>query len=121
MDVTIYHNPNCSNSRGCLALLKERGLAPTVVEYVKTPLSAAALKTLAAALKKTAGAAWPGLRDGMMRTKEPLYAELGLATASDTALLAAMAKHPGLMNRPIVVTKKGTLLCRPPERVTDLL
>jgi arsenate reductase len=121
MDVTIYHNPNCSNSRGCLALLKERGLAPKVVEYVKTPLSATALKALAAALRKSAGAGWLGLRDGMMRTKEPLYAELGLAEASDAALLAAMAAHPTLMNRPIVVTKKGARLCRPPERVTDLI
>src|SRR5215469_8138515 len=100
MDVTIYHNTNCSNSRGCLALLKERGITPTVVEYVKAPLSAAALKALASALQKSAGAAWPGLREGMMRTKEPLYAELALADVSDSALIAAMARHPALMNRP---------------------
>ena len=121
MDVTIYHNPKCSNSRGCLARLEAEGIKPRVVEYVKTPLSAAALKTLAAELRKTAGAAWPGLREGMMRTKEPLYAELRLDTADDAALIAAMAKHPVLMNRPIVVTKKGARLCRPPERVADLI
>jgi arsenate reductase len=121
MDVTIYHNPKCSNSRGALALIEAEGLAPTVVDYVKTPLKPAALKALAAALAKTAGAAWPGLREGMMRTKEPLYAELGLARASDAALIAAMAEHPALMNRPIVVTKKGARLCRPPGRVADLL
>ncbi len=114
-NVAIYHNPKCSNSRGALVLLEEKGLKPTVVEYLKTPLSKAELKKLAAALKATAGKDWPGLRDGMLRTKEPVYAELGLKDASDDELLAAFAEHPVLLNRPIVTTPKGTVLGRPPE------
>ena len=94
MKVTIYHNPKCSNSRGALALLNERGITPTIIEYLKTPLTKSELKALAAQLKATAGAAWPGLRDGMLRTKEAVYAELGLADASDDRLLAAVAEHP---------------------------
>lgn len=120
-NVTIYHNPKCSNSRGALALLEEKGLRPTVVEYLKTPLSKAELKKLAAALKATAGKDWPGLRDGMLRTKEAVYAELGLKDASDDDLLAAVAEHPSLLNRPIVTTPKGTVLGRPPEVVKTIL
>ena len=119
--VTIYHNPKCSNSRGALALLEENGIAPTVVEYLKTPLSKAELKKLAAALKATAGKDWPGLRDGMLRTKEPVYADLRLKDASDDELLAAVAAHPILLNRPIVTTPKGTVLARPPERAKTVL
>ncbi len=121
MTVTLYHNPGCSNSRGALALLRERGIAPKIVEYLKTPLDAAALEALAARLKATAGAAWPGLRGGMLRTKEPVYAELRLDGAGDDTLLAAVAAHPILLNRPIVTAAKGTLLCRPPERVHEIL
>jgi arsenate reductase len=121
MTVTLYHNPNCSNSRGCLALLRERGIEPAIVEYLKTPLPREALAALAEQLAQTAGAAWPGLRDGMMRTKEAAYAELGLDGASDAALLDALAAHPILLNRPIVVTAKGVRLCRPPEGVLALL
>ena len=120
-DITIYHNPNCSNSRGALALLEEKGLKPKVVEYLKTPLSLAALKDLAAQLKATAGAAWPGVREGMMRTKQSAYEELGLDGANDAALLKAIAEHPILLNRPIVVTKKGAALCRPPAKVKEIL
>ena len=120
MTVTIYHNPNCSNSRGALALLRARGIEPSIVEYLKTPLSRAELAALAQRLAETAGAAWPGLRDGMMRTKEAVYATLGLDGASDDALLDAMAAHPILMNRPIVTTAGKALLCRPPERVEAL-
>lgn len=122
-NVTIYHNPACSNSRGALAILRaaeaKGALALTVIEYLKTPLSRAELARLADALR--AGAAWPGLREGMMRPKEAVYAELGLATATDDALLDALAAHPILLNRPIVTTPKGTKLCRPPETVHDLL
>jgi len=122
MTVTIYHNPDCSNVRGCLALLRERGIEPVIVEYLKTPLSRAALAALADQLARTAGAAWPGLREGMMRTKEPVYAALGLAAADDAALLDALAAHPILLNRPIVKTTAGkAMLCRPPERVEALL
>jgi arsenate reductase len=121
MSVTIYHNPGCSNSRGALAILRERGVEPVIVEYLKTPPTAEELKALAARLAATAGAAWPGLRDGMMRTKEAVYAELGLDGASDAALFAALAAHPVLLNRPIVVTPKGAVLARPPERVREVL
>jgi len=120
-NVTIYHNPKCSNSRGALALLQQKGITPTIVEYLKTPPTKADLKKLAAALKATCGKAWPGLRDGMLRTKEPVYAELGLKDASDDALLAAVAEHPILLNRPIVTTPKGTVLARPPELVKSIL
>jgi arsenate reductase len=120
-NVTIYHNPKCSNSRGALALLAEKGITPTVVEYLKTPPGKAELKKLAAALKATAGKDWPGLREGMLRTKEPVYAELRLKDASDDQLLAAVAEHPILLNRPIVTTPKGTVLARPPEAVKTIL
>ena len=119
--VTVYHNPKCSNSRGALALLEERGISPTVVEYLKAPLSKAELRKLAAALKATAGKDWPGLRDGMLRTREPVYAELGLKDASDDELLAAVAEHPILLNRPIVATPRGTVLARPPELAKSVL
>jgi arsenate reductase (glutaredoxin) len=125
MNVTIYHNPNCSNSRGCLALLKEReaagAVALTVIEYLTTPPTRAELVRLAAGLKASAGARWPGLREGMMRAKEKLYAELGLDGASDDALLDAIAAHPVLLNRPIVAGPRGTKLCRPPETVAEVL
>src|ERR1700753_1679912 len=120
-DVTLHHNPNCSNSRACLALLHARGIAPTIFEYLKTPLSRAELAALAQHLARTAGAAWPGLRYGMMRPEEAVYAELGLDGAGDDALLAAMAAHPILLTRPIATTAKGTKLCRPPETVLTLL
>jgi arsenate reductase (glutaredoxin) len=121
MTVTLYHNPACSNSRGALALLRARGVEPVIVEYLETPLSRAALAALARQLAQTAGPAWPGLRAGMMRTKESVYADLALDGASDEALLGAMAAHPVLMNRPIVVTAKGAKLCRPPEGLLALL
>ena len=119
--VTIYHNPGCSNSRGALALLRERGVEPVIVEYLKTAPTVSELKALAARLAATAGAAWPGLRAGMMRTKEAAYGELRLDGASDAALFAALAAHPALLNRPIVVTPKGAVLARPPERVGEVL
>ncbi|HEY0303186.1 MAG TPA: arsenate reductase (glutaredoxin) [Rhizomicrobium sp.] len=121
MTVTIYHNPDCSNSRGALALLRERGIAPAIVEYLKAPPRRAELEVLAARLKAGAGSGWPGLRDGMLRTKEPVYAALKLEAADDAALLDAVAAHPVLLNRPIVVTAKGARLCRPPERVLEIL
>lgn len=121
MTVTIHHNPNCSNSRGALALLRERGVEPVIVEYLKTPLPRDALAALAQRLADTAGADWPGLRAGMMRTRETAYAQLSLDNAGDAALLDAMAEHPILLNRPIVVTAKGAKLCRPPEGVLALL
>ncbi len=119
--VTIYHNPGCSNSRGALAILRERGVAPVIVEYLKSPLTADQLRALAARLKATAGAAWPGVREGMMRTKDAAYAALRLDGADDAALFAALAAHPALLGRPIVVSAKGAVLARPPERVGEIL
>lgn len=115
MEITIYHNPRCSNSRGALALLMEAGVEPRVVEYLANPPSRDEL----AQLIRAAGLS---VRDAM-RVKEAVYAELGLAddSLSDEALLDAMATHPVLINRPFVVTPKGVRLCRPPELVQEIL
>lgn len=112
--VTIFHNPACGTSRNVLAMLREAGLEPDVVEYLKTPPTRATLKQLAAA----AG----GLR-GLLREKGTPYLELGLddPKLSDDALLDAIEAHPILLNRPIVVTPKGTKLCRPADEVRTLL
>lgn len=119
MKATIHHNPNCSNSRGALKILQDEGADVTIVEYLKTPPTKATLQALAAHLRATAGASWPGIRDGMMRMKEKEAA--GLENASDDALLDAIVAHPILLNRPIVTMAKGTKLCRPPELVRELL
>lgn len=110
---TIYHNPACSNSRGALALLREHGIAPRIIAYLQTPPDRATLQQLARA-------SGLGLR-GLVRTKEPVYQQLGLAQADDDALLDAMTAHPQLINRPIVVTPLGVRLCRPPEIVLEIL
>lgn len=114
-DITIYHNPACSNSRGALALIRERGLEPQVIDYLHTPPDVATLRALAQA----AG----GSVRALLRDKEALCAELGLLAPerTDDELLTAMVAHPRLINRPIVVTPKGVRLCRPPELVRDLL
>lgn len=113
--VTIYHNPRCSTSRTVLGLLRERGAEPEVVDYLQHPLDRAQLARLVARMGVP-------VRD-VVRAKEPLFRELGLddAATSDGALLDAMAAHPILMNRPIVVTARGARLCRPPESVLELL
>ena len=116
MTVTIYHNPNCSTSRNTLGLIRNTGEEPVIVEYLKTPLSRDELCALVQRLGIS-------VRE-LMRTKEKLYAELGLAdpSVSDEALLDAMAAHPILMNRPVVITGKGAKLCRPEsEVVLDIL
>src|SRR6185437_9396683 len=113
MKVTIYHNPKCSTSRTVLGLIHDKGIEPEIIEYLKTPLTRAEI----AALVKKMGVP---VRD-VVRAKEPLYAELKLDKASDDELLDAMAKHPILLNRPIVTTPKGTKLCRPSETVLVLL
>jgi arsenate reductase (glutaredoxin) len=113
MDVTIYHNPGCSNSRRALELIREAGVEPVIVEYLRTPLDEAALTSLLHRM----GA---GARD-IVRDKEPVYAELGLADAGEPALIATIAAHPVLLNRPIVVTDKGAKLCRPGDTVLELL
>ena len=113
--VTIYHNPRCSNSRAVLALLQEKGVQPQVVEYLKTPLSRTELQALAAATGLP-------LRD-LLRSKEAAFETLGLGNpaCTDAQLLDAVVAHPELLNRPIVSTPHGTLLCRPTERVLELL
>lgn len=115
MDITIWHNPSCSTSRGVLAMIEEAGFQPRVVEYLTSPPTRAEL----AATIRDAGI---GVRDAI-RSKEPLYAELGLANpaAGDDALLDAMVAHPRLIERPFVITPAGTRLCRPRERVYEIL
>ena len=113
--VTIYHNARCSNSRGALALLQERGIAPQVVDYLQQPLNAQQLAALIAQLGVP-------VRD-VMRSNEAIYQELGLDDPrwSDAQLIDHIAAHPMLLNRPIVVTGKGARLCRPPELVLEIL
>jgi arsenate reductase (glutaredoxin) len=113
MSITIYHNPRCSNSRGALALIRAAGIEPRVIDFLHTPPNRETLRQLA----QDAGTP---LRD-LMRAKEAVYAELGLAQANDEALLDALIAHPVLLNRPIVVSPRGTRLCRPPEGVLTLL
>ena len=115
MRTTIYHNPRCSKSRQTLALLEERGISPRVVDYLKTPPSAAELKAI---LKKL------GLRPrDLMRKGEPLYAELGLKDRDldDDALIALMVANPILIERPIVVSGGKAAIGRPPESVIRIL
>ncbi|AOG07269.1 arsenate reductase (glutaredoxin) [Bosea sp. RAC05] len=115
MTVTIYHNPACGTSRNALAMIRASGEAPVVIQYLKTPPSRETLVGLLAAM-----GARP--RD-ILRERGTPYAELGLGdpALSDDALLDAMMAHPILINRPIVITRRGTRLCRPSERVLDLL
>ena len=113
--VTIYHNPKCSTSRKALDLLRERGIAPTIVEYLKHPPSAAELKAIARATGQPLRA--------LLRTKQAEYLEQGLddAGVSDDQLAAAMHATPVLIERPIVVTAKGARLGRPVEQILDVL
>ena len=111
--ITIYHNPACGTSRNTLAMIRAAGIEPHVIDYLKTPPSRAELVDLAARARLTP-------RD-LLRAKEPLAADLGLAAADDEAILDAMAAHPILINRPLVVTPRGVKLCRPSEQVLDLL
>lgn len=113
MAITIYHNPKCGTSRDTLALIREAGQEPRIVEYLKTPLTKAELK----ALVKKAGVP---VRE-IVRAREALYDELHLDKASDEKLFDAMAEHPILVNRPIVETATRAKLCRPAETVKDLL
>lgn len=111
----IYHNPRCGTSRTVLQALQDHGHEVEIVEYLKHPLDRHALAQLI-------GDAGISVREAM-RSKEALYAELGLDDSSlgDEALLQAMESHPILMNRPFVVTAKGTRLCRPADVVNDIL
>ena len=115
MSLTIFHNPKCSKSRAVLSLLEERGLEPKIVRYLDEPPDADTLESLLNLL---------GLepRD-LMRRKEPEYQALGLddPSLSREALVAAMAAHPRLIERPIVIQDGKAVLGRPPERVLDIL
>jgi arsenate reductase len=112
-DAAIFHNPRCSTSRKTLDLLRDNGFEPTVVEYLKTPPSRAELVKM--------------IRDAgidvrtAIRKRESLYDELDLADASDDQLLDAMVEHPILIERPFVVTPKGTRLARPIDAVREIL
>mgnify|MGYP002716285711 FL=1 len=115
MDVVIYHNPHCGTSRNTLAMIRNAGIEPHVIEYLKSPPSRAMLEDLIARMGITP-------RD-LLREKGTPHAELGLGapSLSNDALLDAMMAHPILINRPIVVSPKGVRLCRPSEQVLDLL
>jgi arsenate reductase len=115
IDVVIYHNPACETSRNTLALIRNAGVEPHIIEYLKSPPNRALLEQL---LKRMS----LPLRS-VLREKGTPYAELGLAdqTLGDDAVFAAIAAHPVLINRPIVVTPWGVKLCRPSEAVLDIL
>jgi arsenate reductase len=115
MTVTIYHNPDCGTSRNTLAMIRQSGEEPFIVEYLKTPPPRARLAELIAAMGISVRA--------LLREKGTPYSELGLADPqwSDDALLDFMMAHPILINRPIVVTPKGVRLCRPSETVLEIL
>ncbi len=115
IDVVIYHNPDCGTSRNTLAMIRNAGIEPHIVEYLKSPPTRAMIRQLVARAGLT-------MRD-VLREKGTPYAELGLGdpALTDDALLDAVAAHPILLNRPLVVSPKGVRLCRPSERVLDLL
>lgn len=113
--ITIYHNASCGTSRNTLALMRDKGIEPNIIEYMKTPFTKDILKGLIVSMSIST-------RD-LLRKNETIYQELGLADDkwTDDELLECMLKHPRLINRPIVVTPAGTRLCRPPETVLDLI
>jgi arsenate reductase len=115
VSITIYHNPSCGTSRNTLAMIRQSGEEPKIIEYLKTPPDRARLLELIRAMGITVRA--------LLREKGTPYAELGLADPKwrDDELIDFMLAHPILINRPIVVTAKGTKLCRPSETVLDLL
>jgi arsenate reductase (glutaredoxin) len=115
MDVVIYHNPDCGTSRNTLGMIRNAGIEPHVIEYLKTPLARALLKQLIERMGVTARS--------VLREKGTPFHDLGLGDPSLTEdqLLDAMMAHPILINRPIVVTPKGVRLCRPSEAVIELL
>lgn len=114
-DITIYHNPECGTSRNTLALIRNSGVEPAIVLYLATPPTRETLKKLIAEMGISVRA--------LLRQNTEPYQQLGLADQqlSDDALLDAMLAYPLLINRPIVVTPRGTRLCRPSEQVLDIL
>lgn len=115
MNVTIYHNPDCGTSRNTLAMIRQSGTEPTIIEYLKEPPTRAELIELIAAMGVSVRS--------LLREKGTPYAELGLGDPrrTDNELIDLMLVHPILINRPIVVTSKGVRLCRPSEAVLDVL
>ncbi len=115
MSVTIYHNPDCGTSRNTLAMIRQSGVEPTIIEYLKNPPTQNRLLELIAAMGITVRA--------LLRQKGTPYAELGLGDPkwTDGELIDLMLAQPILINRPIVVTPKGVKLCRPSEAVLDIL
>ena len=115
MDITIYHNPRCGTSRNTLALIRNTGIEPRVVDYLAAPPDRATLAGMIASAGLTVREA--------MRSKEQVFADLGLGDPAlgDDALLDAMLANPVLINRPFVVTPNGARLCRPSELVLDIL
>lgn len=113
--ISIFHNPRCSKSRGALELLEERGIQPEIIRYLESPPSAAELKTLL-------GKLGIGARQ-LLRTGEDEYKELDLANPAlgDDQLIAAMASHPKLIERPIVIVGDKAVIGRPPEKVLEIL
>ena len=114
-EITIYHNPDCGTSRNVLALIRESGVEPRVIEYLKTPPDRTTLETLLSMMK---------IRPReLLREKGTPYAELNLGDAhwSDSELIDHMLAHPILINRPIVITPLGAKLCRPSQTVLDIL
>src|ERR1700742_3147301 len=112
-DIVIHHNPKCSTSRKTLDLLRDKGLEPTVIQYLKTPPSRAELVRMIRDAGIDARTA--------VRKREPLYAELNLSEATDDELLDAMVEHPILIERPFVITPRGTRLARPIDAVREIL
>ncbi|HBK09099.1 MAG TPA: arsenate reductase (glutaredoxin) [Acetobacteraceae bacterium] len=114
-ETIIYHNPNCGTSRKVLGMLRDAGLEPKVIEYLKTPPTREEMKSLLHRMNKTP-------RD-ILRRKGTLFDELGLGdpAKSDDSLLDALQEHPVLMERPVVVTPRGVRLCRPVEEVLSLI
>ncbi len=114
-DVAIYHNTACATSRKVLGMVRDAGIEPRVIEYLKTPPSRADLQTMLKAMGMTPRQ--------LLRKNGKLFAELGLddPATGDAVILDALQSHPVLMERPIVVSAKGTAVCRPPEKVKALL
>lgn len=114
-ETIIYHNPNCGTSRKVLGMLREAGIEPRIVQYLKTPPNRAELMDLLARMDMKPRA--------LLRTKEAAYRDLGLAdpARTDADLIDAIVAHPVLMERPIVAGPRGVVLCRPAERVQSIL
>lgn len=115
MTVTIYHNPKCSTSRNTLAIIRDRGIEPEIIEYLKSPPNVETVTQLLADMSRAP-------RD-IMRAKQSEFSKLGLGDPGKTnaELIAAMVANPILIERPIVVSPKGTRLCRPKEKVLEIL